>query len=107
MNTHELNSIPKDRTHIIITSHCIDRVMERFHLKLRQHEKESIHHVKGTIRDSILKGSIDRRFEFSPFYYNKVHTKYSQTIMIKTDICYFIGKYDNEDLIIKTAVRRP
>lgn len=107
MLTHELNTIPKIRSDIVITNHCVDRVLERFKLKLRPEEKESIHHVKGAIKDAVMKGTIDRRFEFCPFYYNKTHSKYSQTIMIKTDICYFIAKYDDKTLVVKTAVKRP
>lgn len=107
MNTHELNSIPNNRSDIVITNHCVDRVLERFNQKLSKHEKESSHHIKGAIKDAVVKGKIDRRFEFCPFYRNKVRQKYSQTIIIKTNTCYFIGKYDNGVLIIKTAVKRP
>ena len=108
MITHTLNVLPDVAEKIIVTNHCWKRFRERFRLYLTPAEKDSQYLTTRAIRDLIIKyGSVDRKFEFSPFYRNKCMSKYNQTIIIKTGVCVFIGKYDNGNLIIVTAVKRP
>lgn len=108
MITHTLNTVPKISQDIIVTNHCRKRFMERFHLYLTITEKQTPYLASRAIGNLVLKtGRINRKFEFSPFYRNKCASKYNQTVIIHTDVCVFIGKFDKGQLVLVTAVRRP
>lgn len=109
MITHTLNSIPKNTNDIVITFHCIEQIKKRFRLLILKNFYNDID-LPRYIKSCIIKGSINRKFEFSPFYVNKCKSKFDETIIINTSICVFIAKWDkfnNKKLIIKTAVKRP
>lgn len=109
MITHTLNSIPKTSNDIIITTHCIEQVFSRFKLFI----PKNFHNSKDLpiyVKDCILKGNINRKFEFSPFYVNKCKSKFEETIIINTKLCVFIARWDKKNknkLVVKTAVKRP
>lgn len=110
MITHTLNVIPNDINNIIITKHCIDRIIARFKLLIPTNFNNP-KDLPQFLKKQILNGYIERKFEFSPFYTNKNESRFAtNTIIIKTKICIFIASWDKNDkqkLIVKTAVRRP
>lgn len=108
MITHTLVSLPINADEIILTNHCLTRFKQRFRLYLTQPEQNTAYLTTRALKNLILNyGKVNRKYEFSPFYVNKCASKYSQTIIIETGVCVFIGKYDNGKLIVVTAVKRP
>lgn len=116
MITHTLNTIPTDKTKIVVTRHCLNRFLERYRLHLTLTETQSNHMAIDAIRKLVMtKGVINRKFEFSPFFQNKCQARHNrgknpsnpQTIIIKTPVCHFIAKKEPDCLVLVTAVRNP
>ena len=104
MITHTLHTIPSDINKIVVTKHCYERFKQRLHLYLTITEKSEPRLINKAIRSMIVKsGSIDRKYEFSPFYRNKQTTNHGQHIIIHLNFCTFRARFDGDKLILITA----
>lgn len=105
-NMHTLHTVPSDESKIVISKHCLNRFLQRFRLYLTLTETQSTPMQIKRLRKMISKGSILRKFEFSPFLINKtkITQKHHGVFYVKAECGYFVMKEDSQGTIVALTV---
>ncbi len=95
--------IPFHHNKIIITSHCLDRFLERFRLYFAVENNRKDYY--GVILKHLRHGTICTRWLNVPFYKNMIESKYGPTIVIYSKPCYYLCHMKDNRLVVYTVVK--
>lgn len=93
---------------IIVTSHAVARLRERFHLFIPNIYLASDVALRDYIVRLIVKGQEITDWQRSDFYRNKFQSKYGVGMrMVKAGSVLFLCRNDNGRLVVTTCVKKP